>query len=35
MESLATFFTVVFVTLCMSYAIGSIYLHITNDENLE
>jgi len=35
MESIVTFFTVTLVTLCLCYAIGSIYLHITNDEHLD
>lgn len=35
MESIAAFFTYFLVTLCMAYAIGSIYLHITNDEHLD
>jgi hypothetical protein len=35
MESIVTFFTVTLVTLCFGYAIGSIYLHIINDEHLD
>jgi len=35
MESIATFFTVTFVTLCLCYTIGIIYLHITSDEHLD